>query len=334
MPVLPRHRRLLRVPRMALLLCHRRLRRRGRARILYLPTNAGLLTTGTRSSWCRGRLYIGARCLAPHATEAARAGLLYRCPAFRIIIGAGSVTMSTDAAKAVLLFVSMSSRTLEVGKASILQLYIRVTMHLLRCRLCFFALPRPRIPLYDSIGWGPSRTVIASMLDPMLFDHIACVLYMHIQRQWRGRSSTRLPLLCFREKACRVRCRLCSPWLSAVATFYLCWQVMESLSTASTVRELAAALSLQIPDFAATLPAFTLIAFGLGTLNLEGLDTFIQERGWVLDSEELPTVRLLGYMHTSFALYNRHHREQLRVLCNRRGRKPSHPSSVRKLLCN
>ena len=68
---------------------------------------------------------------------------------------------------------------------------------------------------------------------------------------------------------------------------------MESLSTSSTVRELAAALRLQIPDSATTLPSLTLLAFGLGTLNLEGLDTFLQERGWALDAEELPTVRLL-----------------------------------------
>ena len=68
---------------------------------------------------------------------------------------------------------------------------------------------------------------------------------------------------------------------------------MESLSTSSTVRELAAALRLQIPDSATTLPSYTLLAFGLGTLNLEGLDTFLQERGWALDAEELPTVRLL-----------------------------------------
>ena len=68
---------------------------------------------------------------------------------------------------------------------------------------------------------------------------------------------------------------------------------MESLSTSSTVRELAAALRLQIRDSATTLPSYTLLAFGLGTLNLEGLDTFLQERGWALDAEELPTVRLL-----------------------------------------
>ena len=74
MPALQRHHRLLIVPRMARLLCHRLLPRLGRAHLLYLPTSAGLPMTGTKSSWRRGRWCIGARCLAPPVMGVARAG--------------------------------------------------------------------------------------------------------------------------------------------------------------------------------------------------------------------------------------------------------------------
>ena len=68
---------------------------------------------------------------------------------------------------------------------------------------------------------------------------------------------------------------------------------MDSISTRSTVAELATALQLHIPAAATNLCDATLLTFGLGALNLEGLDTFIQEKGWNLEEDDLPVVRLL-----------------------------------------
>ena len=73
-------------------------------------------------------------------------------------------------------------------------------------------------------------------------------------------SSTRLLQLCFTGKSVGSASVLCFFRDLSTCTSLLCCQVMDSLSLASTVRELAAALHLQI-DSATSLPAATLLAF-------------------------------------------------------------------------
>ncbi|CAE7241440.1 unnamed protein product, partial [Symbiodinium sp. CCMP2592] len=68
---------------------------------------------------------------------------------------------------------------------------------------------------------------------------------------------------------------------------------MESLSPRSTVQQLATVLQLSIPAFAKTLGELSLLSFGLGTVNLEGLDAFMVAKGWSPDADELPVLRLL-----------------------------------------
>ncbi|CAE7767751.1 unnamed protein product [Symbiodinium sp. CCMP2592] len=68
---------------------------------------------------------------------------------------------------------------------------------------------------------------------------------------------------------------------------------MDSLSSRSTVQQLATALQLSIPASAASLGDLTLLSFGLGTVNLEGLDAFLASKGWSPDADELPVLRIL-----------------------------------------
>ncbi|CAE7201935.1 unnamed protein product [Symbiodinium sp. CCMP2592] len=70
-------------------------------------------------------------------------------------------------------------------------------------------------------------------------------------------------------------------------------QVMDSLSSRSTVQQLATALQLSIPVSAASLGDSTLLSFGLGTVNLEGLDALLASKGWSPDADELPVLRML-----------------------------------------
>ncbi|CAE7723899.1 unnamed protein product [Symbiodinium sp. CCMP2592] len=69
--------------------------------------------------------------------------------------------------------------------------------------------------------------------------------------------------------------------------------VMDSLSSRSTMQQLATALQLSIPASAASLGDLTLLSFGLGTVNLEGLDAFLASKGWSPDADELPVLRML-----------------------------------------
>ncbi|CAE7242778.1 unnamed protein product [Symbiodinium sp. CCMP2592] len=78
-------------------------------------------------------------------------------------------------------------------------------------------------------------------------------------------------------------------------------RVMDSLSPRSRVQQLATALQLSIPASAASLGDLTLLSFGLGSVNLEGLDAFLTAKGWrdfekaypseVLDEEDYNSAR-------------------------------------------
>ena len=67
--------------------------------------------------------------------------LLYRYLASRTITDAGFATTSTDAARAVLLSVTVSNRPHEVREPASCSFTAALPCILLRCRLCFFACP-------------------------------------------------------------------------------------------------------------------------------------------------------------------------------------------------
>ena len=96
-------------------------------------------------------------------------------------------------------------------------------MHFAPLQALLLCVPHPRYPLYSSVGWGLSRTVIASMLDPMLFGlHNLLSLHAYRALVW-GSSSTRLLQPCFTGKqksaACAVACVWCH--VTAVHSFHL-----------------------------------------------------------------------------------------------------------------
>ena len=92
--------------------------------------------------------------------------LLYRYLASRTITGAGFATTSTDVARTVLLSVTMSRMRHELMEPASCSFTAACLAFRSAAGSASLRAP-PALPLYNSTGWGLSRTVIASMLDPI-----------------------------------------------------------------------------------------------------------------------------------------------------------------------